>query len=103
MNLQSLPISRLVEIYNLHAERPIKKFRDKATAVARVEAVLPPKEETAEERIKWLCENPKKRGAAAERAAKYWGASTVDEYLSAGGTRADLSWDKKKNFIEVLA
>lgn len=45
-------------------------------------------------------ENPK-RGTAAERFALYKNGMTVDEYIAAGGKRADVNWDVSKGFIEV--
>lgn len=44
--------------------------------------------------------NPK-RGTAAERFELYKDGMTVSEYLAAGGLRADVNWDVKKEFIEV--
>ena len=32
MNLQSMTLQQLVDTYNEHASKPIKKFRDKAAA-----------------------------------------------------------------------
>lgn len=54
-----------------------------------------------EAELVWLCANPKKRGKSAERAAAYWGAATVGDMLSAGATRADVSWDVKHGYVEV--
>jgi hypothetical protein len=45
-------------------------------------------------------ENPK-RAAAADRFALYKNGMTVDEYLEAGGKRADVNWDVAQGFIEV--
>lgn len=45
-------------------------------------------------------ENPK-RAAAAERFALYKNGMTVDAYIEAGGTRADVNWDVKSGFISV--
>ena len=43
----------------------------------------------------------KKRGKAAERFALYKVGMTVDEYVAAGGSRADVSYDVKHNFITL--
>jgi hypothetical protein len=40
-DLNSLTLAELVELHNRHAERRVKKFRDKPTAIARTTAVLP--------------------------------------------------------------
>ena len=56
-------------------------------------------------KIKWLtATNPKRPGTAChERATSYWQTTDVAAYLAKGGTRADLAWDAKHNFIEVQA
>ncbi len=45
-------------------------------------------------------ENPK-RGASAVRFAIYKNGMTVEAFLAAGGTRADLRWDTAHGFIAV--
>ena len=45
-------------------------------------------------------ENPK-RGEAAKRFKLYKKGMTVDEYVEAGGFRADIKWDVEKGFIKV--
>ena len=45
-------------------------------------------------------ENPK-RGGAAERFALYKNGMTVDQYIAAGGKRADVNWDMSMDFIKV--
>lgn len=52
-------------------------------------------------KIKVLAKENPKRGSAAERFALYKNGMTVDEYIAAGGTRADVNWDTKQGFIEV--
>ncbi len=52
-------------------------------------------------KIKVLAAENPKRGGAAERFALYKNGMTVDEYLTAGGKRADVNWDVKMGFIEV--
>lgn len=44
--------------------------------------------------------NPKKR-AAAQRFDLYESGMTVAEYIEAGGTRADLNWDERNNWISI--
>lgn len=54
-------------------------------------------------KIKILTEkgaNPK-RGTAAERFALYKNGMTVDEYIAAGGKRADVNWDVAQGFIST--
>lgn len=47
-------------------------------------------------------ENPKKVGTGAhERFELYKKHNTVEKYLEAGGTRADLNWDSKQKFIKI--
>ena len=42
MKLEKMTLRELIELYNKHSgRRPIRAFRDKATAVARTRAVLP--------------------------------------------------------------
>lgn len=78
----------------------------KKTAVKKVEAAEPGVRGRAPNilgtaKIKVLvAENPK-RAAAATRFALYKNGMTVDEYIAAGGTRADVNWDVKQTFIEV--
>lgn len=46
--------------------------------------------------------NPKQVGSAAHtRFAFYKNGIKVGQFLKAGGSRADLSWDTKKGFIEI--
>jgi len=52
-------------------------------------------------KIKLLTKENPKRAAAAERFALYKNGMTVDEYISAGGKRADVNWDVGQSFIEV--
>lgn len=47
-------------------------------------------------------DNPKKAGSAsAKRFAIYKSGMTVAEFLKAGGTRADLAWDAKHEFVKI--
>jgi hypothetical protein len=43
----------------------------------------------------------KKRGKAAERFALYKVGMTVEDYVAAGGSRADVAYDVKHNFITL--
>lgn len=52
-------------------------------------------------KIKILVKDNPKRAAAAERYALYKNGMTVDEYIAAGGKRADINWDVLQGFIEV--
>lgn len=96
------------------AKKPIPP--KKTTAEAPVKKAAPAKKPAAAEepgkrgrqpgiagtaKIKILtAENPK-RAVAAERFALYKNGMTVDAYIEAGGTRADVNWDVKQGFIEV--
>lgn len=68
----------------------------KAAPAAKAETPKPVK-------ITWLRETcPKRPGSAAEaRASVYWGAETVAEYHERGGTKADLKWDEKHEFLKL--
>jgi hypothetical protein len=61
-------------------------------------------QENASTRIKLLVkENPKRPGTAShKRFQLYRPGQTVAEFLAAGGTRADLRWDQKHKFIELV-
>lgn len=49
-----------------------------------------------------VTENPKRKSSKAfDRFALYKTGITVQEFLDAGGTGADLTWDTRKDFIEV--
>ena len=54
-------------------------------------------------RIRLLVDkNPKRPTASAHaRFALYRDGMTVAEFLAAGGTRADLSWDRTKHFVAI--
>lgn len=94
------------------AEKPAaKKASEKPAAkpaAKKVEAAEPGARGRApniagDAKIKLLVEkgtNPK-RGTAAERFALYKNGMTVDEYIAAGGKRADVNWDVGQGFIEV--
>lgn len=48
--------------------------------------------------------NPKRPGTAAHaRAAGYWNAPTVGEYIAKGGERIDLAWDADHGFLSLSA
>lgn len=48
--------------------------------------------------------NPKQTGSAAHgRFEFYRDGMTCEQFLAAGGSRADLSWDKSHGFIEIRA
>ena len=58
-NVQTATTAQLVEFYNDHAESSIKKFRDRATAEARCQAIL---DAIAEEESKPVAKSEKKIG-----------------------------------------
>lgn len=53
--------------------------------------------------ITWnITTNPKRpSGKAHKRFEAYLGAPTVDDYIAAGGTLADLKYDQQKGFITL--
>lgn len=50
-NLNTSKLAELVEFYNAHADEPVKKFKDKATAVAMVQALIAKLEGTSSEEL----------------------------------------------------
>lgn len=49
-------------------------------------------------------DNPKRPGTKSrDRFALYRDGMSVAEFLKAGGKRADISWDTKHGFIEVVS
>lgn len=47
-------------------------------------------------------ENPKKAGSASyDRFALYQVGMTIDEFVKAGGTMADVKWDAERSFIKI--
>lgn len=54
-------------------------------------------------RIVYVSEvNPKKQGSSAyDRFALYTIGMTVDEFVKAGGTAADVKWDAERGFIKL--
>jgi len=97
------------------AATPAKKAADKPAAKKSADKPAAKKAPAAEEagtrgrkpnidgsaKIKILVKENPKRAAAATRFALYKNGMTVDEYIAAGGTRADVNWDVKMEFIEV--
>ena len=48
-------------------------------------------------------DNPKRVGSKAFlRYEQYAGSKTIGEYLDKGGLPADLKWDQKKEFLQLL-
>lgn len=109
-NLDTLSITKLVQVYNAVADKPVKTFKDKPTAVARVQAVLDAtnREIDVDKNGAWIITNkpvvePKtdkrraaadhrvvtsvvdnpKRGKGAARFALYVVGQTVDQYIAA--------------------
>lgn len=54
-------------------------------------------------KIAWVSEkNPKKPGSAAHaKFALYRVGMTIDEFVSAGGTLADVKWDTERSFVKL--
>ncbi len=73
--------------------------KGEATPATKPRTALP------EGRIKVLAkENPKRVGSASrERFSLYRNGMSVTEFLKAGGSRADIRWDIKHGFIEVVS
>lgn len=119
-NLETLSSKELVELFNKYADKPVKKFADRATAIKRVQAVLPKKNEPkvkkigaasdaaitrkAENRarkITILVEGNPKRGTAAKRYDLYKNGMTVGKYIELGGQLRDVTWDEKMGWIST--
>lgn len=68
--------------------------------VVKVEAA---RKAVATDKLVWLVSaNPKRPGAAAHaRASAYWGSKTVGEYVTNGGSRADLNYDADHGFLTI--
>lgn len=128
----SMSSTQLVEIYNMHVpeEKQIKKFRDHATAVARVTEITKQKEKhmsskTSEAKTT-LIETPAKKKQSARKvdsskkisilvefnprrpATKGWTnfglykeGMTISEFRAAGGGSNHLNWDIKHGYISV--
>ena len=109
MDLNKMTNPELVALYNKHADTPIKRFRDHATAVRRVDQLLKSIRPTAnlrdDSKITVLTtENPKRKGSAAYgRFATYRNGMTVREYLAENphGSRQDIRWDVEHDFIRL--
>jgi len=54
-------------------------------------------------KVKYGAKNNPKRGASAERFAKYKDGMTIQKALDAGLTGADIAHDLKKKFISIKA
>lgn len=121
----------LVAVYNALTGSGIKKFETREIGVRRLLAALqtlPTSKETpmetetvtneaetpkakrgrasrfaSEHRIRVVSEKNPKRGKAAERFNLYRDGMTVEQYLAAGGTTADLAWDTTKGLVQVAA
>ena len=69
-----------------------------------IAAPVSAREATTDQRvIRVLVEtNPKRRGTSAhDRFALYRDGMTVAQFLAAGGTRGDLTWDQERAFIRL--
>lgn len=116
--LETLSLSALVQKFNacVGKDKQVKKFRDKATAIRRVQEVLkttkPAKRsmqefhaervaQTRSLKITVLCKDNPKRGSAATRYSLYKTGMTVGEYIKLGGQLRDVTWDAKQGWITV--
>lgn len=85
--------------------KPAGKMPDKPTkgGKAAKEASEPKSSGPDKRKIKLLTkENPKREGSASyERFEHYRKAKTVQDFLDAGGTRADLKHDEAAGHIEI--
>lgn len=85
------PISRESEKPQI-AARPPSAPRAKGAAVRGTDKRI----------ITSVAPNPKKEGSASHaRYALYTVGMTVDEFVAAGGTTADVKWDLSKGFIAL--
>lgn len=77
---------------------------ERAARPRPIAATVSSREATTDARvIRILSEtNPKRPGTSAhERFAKYRDGMTVAEFLRAGGTRGDISWDTERGFVRL--
>lgn len=102
---ESLP---LTEQHIMAKKAPVEvKSKAAKPKAPKAEAAAPavPREPKVplESKITWLVkENPKRAGSASfERFEAYKGSKTVEAFLEAGGTRADLAHDTAKEYIAV--
>lgn len=131
LNIQDLTLSDLVEVHNLLAPASaVKKFRDKATGLARLEPLMDgweihrfedgeldvieaPKAKAKgrkgrpplipnEARLTVLVSNPKRKGTPSyDRFELYTGCATVGDFIAKGGKRGDIIWDRDRKFIQI--
>lgn len=81
-------------------ERPAKKAKKAKPAPTGKRGPAP--EYADHLKITAVIANPKREGSAAHaRFALYKEGMTVGEFLKAGGTRADLAWDSKREHIKI--
>lgn len=110
--MKTLTLAEMVKKYNELTGKNIKKFRDRATAEAKLAEVLPKETKSGGKRgrkssipdtakIKLLVEENPKRGESAKEFELYFNCKTVGEFISAGGRRASILWDMRKNHIAV--
>lgn len=77
---------------------------ERAANPRAIAATVSSREVTTDTRvIRILAEtNPKRPGTSAhERFAKYRDGMTVAQFIAAGGTRGDISWDTERSFIRL--
>lgn len=81
------------------AEKPAKEKATKAEKPAKEKAERGPDNRKLKLLVK---ENPKREGSTSyDRFEFYRGAKTVQAFLDAGGTLADVKHDEAKGYIEV--
>jgi len=119
-NLEALSSKELVELFNKYSDKPVKKFADRATALKRVAAVLPVKNEPKVKQVKGsdtaaiakkeanrdrkitiLVEGNPKKGTAATRYDLYKNGMTVGKYIELGGQLRDVTWDCAQGWISA--
>lgn len=114
LNIKTAKTAELVAFYNEHADKPVKKFVDRATAEKRVAALIatlaPAKKATKQgagsaehraKKIRVLVKGNPKFGTAAVRFELYKTGMTVGEYVAAGGQVRDVCWDAKQGWISL--
>lgn len=109
---------QLADIYHALSGKPVKRFKSQQDAIDKIlgavkrtkvgsavtQARPGRKPEYADDDLieSMAAENPKKEGTKAhDRFSLYKKGMSVAEYITAGGNRADLSWDVEHKFITI--
>jgi len=119
--LKEMTLRQLVELYNAETGSSLKKFKDKPTAVARIEKHRkenPVVEETKNVKVGRTkhhdtdiilthgVENPKRPGTKAHKNYQTcldFVGSTVKEFREAGGSLRELNYNVEKEFFYLDA